>query len=292
MAPKLLLNLALPPSAPKAQGSLWPAPQRVGWCPQCPPQYQTGPGSSGAKIPSSPEVPRRRAKTEDSVEGSQALQKGANLQRSNKWGGGEGRKAAQLLPLPSCPAATLTPRPGVLHGTTHPREPAATAEQPAPLLRQLSRCPGGEPGGLRAGDDNGSCLSTAHTVPGSVLNPLRAFILAWQVPIARWEMGTWGWVAVGGGAGCRQLGKMALISANCFLLAAMAYDRYVDIRSPLQYHNMMSKKLGIQMITGAYSSYFKLEARCMKFMHSGGVPQSGLRPLTVQEPFGDIRLLA
>lgn len=41
-------------------------------------------------------------------------------------------------------------------------------------------------------------------------------------------------------------------TANCFLLAAMAYDRYVAIRSPLQYHNMMSKKLGIQMITGAY----------------------------------------
>ncbi|XP_004636665.1 olfactory receptor 5K3-like [Octodon degus] len=41
-------------------------------------------------------------------------------------------------------------------------------------------------------------------------------------------------------------------TADCFLLAAMAYDRYVAICSPLQYHTMMSKKLCIQMITGAY----------------------------------------
>ena len=37
-----------------------------------------------------------------------------------------------------------------------------------------------------------------------------------------------------------------------FLLAAMAYDRYVAICKPLQYHIMMSKKLCIQMTTGAY----------------------------------------
>uniref|UniRef100_A0A8C6CRT2 Olfactory receptor n=1 Tax=Moschus moschiferus TaxID=68415 RepID=A0A8C6CRT2_MOSMO len=37
-----------------------------------------------------------------------------------------------------------------------------------------------------------------------------------------------------------------------FLLAAMAYDRYVAICKPLQYHTMMSKKLCIQMTTGAY----------------------------------------
>uniref|UniRef100_A0A8C3X091 Olfactory receptor n=1 Tax=Catagonus wagneri TaxID=51154 RepID=A0A8C3X091_9CETA len=41
-------------------------------------------------------------------------------------------------------------------------------------------------------------------------------------------------------------------SADSFLLAAMAYDRYVAICNPLQYHTMMSKKLCIQMITGAY----------------------------------------
>uniref|UniRef100_A0A8C9A9V3 Olfactory receptor n=1 Tax=Prolemur simus TaxID=1328070 RepID=A0A8C9A9V3_PROSS len=41
-------------------------------------------------------------------------------------------------------------------------------------------------------------------------------------------------------------------TADCFLLAAMAYDRYVAICSPLQYHTKMSKKLCIQMTTGTY----------------------------------------
>uniref|UniRef100_A0A8D0VWP9 Olfactory receptor n=1 Tax=Sus scrofa TaxID=9823 RepID=A0A8D0VWP9_PIG len=41
-------------------------------------------------------------------------------------------------------------------------------------------------------------------------------------------------------------------AAACFLLAAMAYDRYVAICNPLQYHIMMSKKLCIKMTTGAY----------------------------------------
>ncbi|XP_010352037.2 olfactory receptor 5K1 [Rhinopithecus roxellana] len=41
-------------------------------------------------------------------------------------------------------------------------------------------------------------------------------------------------------------------TADCFLLAAMAYDRYVAICSPLQYHIMMSRKLCIQMTTGAF----------------------------------------
>ncbi|KAM6224001.1 LOW QUALITY PROTEIN: olfactory receptor 5K1-like [Rhynchocyon petersi] len=41
-------------------------------------------------------------------------------------------------------------------------------------------------------------------------------------------------------------------TADCFLLAAMAYDRYVAICHPLQYHTMMSKQLCIQMIIGAY----------------------------------------
>nr|XP_048278822.1 olfactory receptor 5K1-like [Myodes glareolus] len=41
-------------------------------------------------------------------------------------------------------------------------------------------------------------------------------------------------------------------TADCFLLAAMAYDRYVAICNPLQYHTMMSMKLCLQMITGTY----------------------------------------
>ncbi|XP_026355856.2 olfactory receptor 5K1-like [Ursus arctos] len=41
-------------------------------------------------------------------------------------------------------------------------------------------------------------------------------------------------------------------TTDCFLLAAMAYDRYLAICSPLQYHTMMSKKVCIQMTTGAY----------------------------------------
>ncbi|XP_055450500.1 olfactory receptor 5K3-like [Psammomys obesus] len=41
-------------------------------------------------------------------------------------------------------------------------------------------------------------------------------------------------------------------TTDCFLLAAMAYDRYVAICNPLQYHTMMSKKLCLQMTTGAY----------------------------------------
>ncbi|XP_069928071.1 olfactory receptor 5K1 [Oryctolagus cuniculus] len=41
-------------------------------------------------------------------------------------------------------------------------------------------------------------------------------------------------------------------TADCFLLAAMAYDRYVAICSPLQYHTRMSKKLCVQMIIGAF----------------------------------------
>ncbi|XP_004481144.1 olfactory receptor 5K3-like [Dasypus novemcinctus] len=41
-------------------------------------------------------------------------------------------------------------------------------------------------------------------------------------------------------------------TTDCFLLAAMAYDRYVAICSPLQYHTRMSKKLCVQMTAGAY----------------------------------------
>ncbi|XP_040836772.1 olfactory receptor 5K3-like [Ochotona curzoniae] len=41
-------------------------------------------------------------------------------------------------------------------------------------------------------------------------------------------------------------------TADCFLLAAMAYDRYVAICSPLHYHTRMSKRLCIQMTVGVY----------------------------------------
>ncbi|XP_076973697.1 olfactory receptor 5K1-like [Tamandua tetradactyla] len=41
-------------------------------------------------------------------------------------------------------------------------------------------------------------------------------------------------------------------TVDCFLLAAMAYDRYVAICSPLQYHTRMSMKLCIQITTGTY----------------------------------------
>uniref|UniRef100_A0A8C5KL52 Olfactory receptor n=1 Tax=Jaculus jaculus TaxID=51337 RepID=A0A8C5KL52_JACJA len=41
-------------------------------------------------------------------------------------------------------------------------------------------------------------------------------------------------------------------TADCFLLAAMAYDRYMAICSPLQYHTKMSKTLSIQMSIGTF----------------------------------------
>nr|XP_044627673.1 olfactory receptor 5K4-like [Equus asinus] len=40
--------------------------------------------------------------------------------------------------------------------------------------------------------------------------------------------------------------------SDCFLLAAMIYEPYVAVCIPLQYHTIMSKKLHIQVTTGAF----------------------------------------
>ncbi|XP_036099668.1 olfactory receptor 5K4 [Molossus molossus] len=53
-------------------------------------------------------------------------------------------------------------------------------------------------------------------------------------------------------------------TADCFLLAAMAYDRYVAICSPLQYYTMMSKKLCIQMTIGTF-----IASNLHSMIHSG-----------------------
>ncbi|XP_061468738.1 olfactory receptor 9G4-like [Rhineura floridana] len=47
-----------------------------------------------------------------------------------------------------------------------------------------------------------------------------------------------------------------LTQSECFLLAAMAYDRYVAICNPLLYATAMSRKLCIQLVTGSYVAGF------------------------------------
>nr|XP_020647974.1 olfactory receptor 9G4-like [Pogona vitticeps] len=47
-----------------------------------------------------------------------------------------------------------------------------------------------------------------------------------------------------------------LAYSECFLLAIMAYDRYVAICNPLLYATAMSKKLCIQMVIGSYIGGF------------------------------------
>ncbi|XP_015283894.1 PREDICTED: olfactory receptor 9G4-like, partial [Gekko japonicus] len=47
-----------------------------------------------------------------------------------------------------------------------------------------------------------------------------------------------------------------LAYSECFLLAAMAYDRYVAICNPLRYAIAMSKKLCIQLVIASYVAGF------------------------------------
>uniref|UniRef100_A0A8C5LY34 Olfactory receptor n=1 Tax=Leptobrachium leishanense TaxID=445787 RepID=A0A8C5LY34_9ANUR len=45
----------------------------------------------------------------------------------------------------------------------------------------------------------------------------------------------------------------ATVTTECFLLGIMAYDRYVAICNPLLYSVIMSNKLSIQLVAGAYT---------------------------------------
>ncbi|XP_060110946.1 olfactory receptor 5V1-like [Heteronotia binoei] len=49
---------------------------------------------------------------------------------------------------------------------------------------------------------------------------------------------------------------IALVGTEVFLLAVMAYDRYVAICNPLRYTVLMSKKLCLQMVTGTWIAGF------------------------------------
>ncbi|XP_047630107.1 olfactory receptor 10Q1 [Phacochoerus africanus] len=53
------------------------------------------------------------------------------------------------------------------------------------------------------------------------------------------------------GCGAQMFFFVTLGSTDCFLLAVMAYDRYVAICHPLHYTLIMTQKLCIQMVTGA-----------------------------------------
>ncbi|XP_006026095.1 olfactory receptor 9G4-like [Alligator sinensis] len=48
----------------------------------------------------------------------------------------------------------------------------------------------------------------------------------------------------------------AVVHTECFLLAAMAYDRYVAICNPLLYSSAMTKKLCIQLVASSYAVGF------------------------------------
>ncbi|XP_055990051.1 olfactory receptor 10Q1 [Sorex fumeus] len=53
------------------------------------------------------------------------------------------------------------------------------------------------------------------------------------------------------GCGAQMFFFVTLGSTDCFLLAVMAYDRYVAICHPLHYTLLMTRRLCVQMVTGA-----------------------------------------
>ncbi|XP_021008073.1 olfactory receptor 10Q1-like [Mus caroli] len=55
------------------------------------------------------------------------------------------------------------------------------------------------------------------------------------------------------GCGTQMFFFVTLGSTDCFLLAVMAYDRYVAICHPLHYSLIMTKKLCVQMVMGSLS---------------------------------------
>jgi olfactory receptor len=55
------------------------------------------------------------------------------------------------------------------------------------------------------------------------------------------------------GCGTQMFFFVTLGSTDCFLLAVMAYDRYVAICHPLHYSLIMTKKLCVQMVMGSWS---------------------------------------
>ncbi|XP_053222857.1 olfactory receptor 9G4-like [Podarcis raffonei] len=58
--------------------------------------------------------------------------------------------------------------------------------------------------------------------------------------------------------------------SECFLLATMAYDRYVAICKPLRYSSAMTKKLCTQLIAGSYAAGF-----AVGIVHAGNTFQLG-----------------
>ncbi|KAM6160077.1 uncharacterized protein O8D03_012629 [Erethizon dorsatum] len=63
---------------------------------------------------------------------------------------------------------------------------------------------------------------------------------------------------------------VVFVAAECFLLSAMAYDRYVAICSPLHYPVIMSTRLCCALLTGSYMIGFvdsTVNAVCMSRLH-------------------------
>ncbi|XP_003464257.1 olfactory receptor 5B2-like [Cavia porcellus] len=56
-----------------------------------------------------------------------------------------------------------------------------------------------------------------------------------------------------GGCAAQMFFFVAFASVDCFLLAAMAYDRYVAVCKPLQYSTTMTKSVCTHMVLGCYT---------------------------------------